>query len=99
MEVECERENGYARGRHACLLLARPFFLVLCFQAPATQARFSLLPELNSPRTRRRVSFGGAKEEISRTREGRKEEKAPLPLARSPRTACKKNNNINLANY
>ena len=31
MEVAGERENGRARGRHArgaCLLLARPFFLV-----------------------------------------------------------------------
>ena len=28
LEVAGERENGRARGRHACLLLARPFFLV-----------------------------------------------------------------------
>ena len=28
LEVAGERENGQARGRHACLLLARPFFLV-----------------------------------------------------------------------
>ena len=28
LEVVGERENGRARGRHACLLLARPFFLV-----------------------------------------------------------------------
>ena len=28
MEVASERENGRARGRHASLLLARPFFLV-----------------------------------------------------------------------
>ena len=28
LEVVAERENGRARGRHACLLLARPFFLV-----------------------------------------------------------------------
>ena len=27
LEVVGERENGRARGRHACLLLARPFFL------------------------------------------------------------------------
>ena len=28
LEVVGERENGRARGRHACLFLARPFFLV-----------------------------------------------------------------------
>ena len=28
LEVVGERENGRARGRHACLLFARPFFLV-----------------------------------------------------------------------
>ena len=28
MKVVGERENGRARGRHTCLLLARPFFLV-----------------------------------------------------------------------
>ena len=28
LEVAGERENGRARGRHACLLLARPFLLV-----------------------------------------------------------------------
>ena len=28
LEVAGERENGRARGRHACLLLVRPFFLV-----------------------------------------------------------------------
>ena len=28
LEVVGERENGRARGRQACLLLARPFFLV-----------------------------------------------------------------------
>ena len=33
-EVVGEGENGRARGRHACLLLARPFFLV-----PATSKR------------------------------------------------------------
>ena len=39
LEVVGKRENGRARGRHACLLLARPFFLVPTqFQAPATQA-------------------------------------------------------------
>ena len=27
LEIVGERENGGARGRHACLLLARPFFL------------------------------------------------------------------------
>ena len=34
LEVVGERENGRARGRHACLLLARPFFL-----APTTSKR------------------------------------------------------------
>lgn len=33
LEVVGTRENGQVRGRRACLLLARPFFL-----APATQA-------------------------------------------------------------
>ena len=33
LEVVGTRENGRVRGRHACLLLARLFFLV-----PATQA-------------------------------------------------------------
>ena len=28
LEVVGERKNGRARGRHACLLLARPFFRV-----------------------------------------------------------------------
>ena len=28
LEVVGERENGCARGRHACLLLARPFLFV-----------------------------------------------------------------------
>ena len=40
LEVVGERENGRARGRHACLLLARPFFLV-----PTTSKR--LLRRLN----------------------------------------------------
>ena len=34
LEVVSARENGHARGRHACLLLARPFFL-----APTTSKR------------------------------------------------------------
>ena len=39
LEVVGERENGRARVRHACILLACPFFLVAhYFQAPATQA-------------------------------------------------------------
>ena len=42
LEVAGERENGRARGRHACLLLARPFFLV-----PTT-----------SKRLLRRLTFG-----------------------------------------
>ena len=36
------RENGRARGRHACLLLTHPFFFCAHhFQAPATQASIS----------------------------------------------------------
>ena len=42
LEVAGERENGRARGRHACLLLARPFFLV-----PTTSKR--LLRRLARP--------------------------------------------------
>ena len=42
LEVAGERENGRARGRHACLLLARPFFLV-----PTTSKR--LLRRLGLP--------------------------------------------------
>ena len=37
LEVVGERENGRAWGRHACLLLARPFFL-----APTTSKRLLL---------------------------------------------------------
>ena len=38
LEVVGERENGRARGRHACLL-ACVLFLAHYFQAPATQAK------------------------------------------------------------
>ena len=43
LEVAGERENGRSRGRHACLLLARPFFLV-----PTTSKRLlrRLIPTL-----------------------------------------------------
>ena len=39
LEVAGERENGRARGRHACLLLACVLFLAHYFQAPATPAK------------------------------------------------------------
>ena len=48
LEVVGKRENGRARGRHACLLLARPFFLVPTqFQAPATAGYYYLWTATN----------------------------------------------------
>ena len=39
LEVLGEKENGRARGRLACLLLARPFFLVPTVPTTSKQAR------------------------------------------------------------